>query len=199
MENQPDLPDRTLVLKVDRLDEKRPEGALIAAIAQHRNAIWSELLDQLNAIVGCLRQAKDPEPVSFRMADFASFALRVGSLWSRREEVEQAFRKLEEAQAELVFEDDPIHEVIELWLATADNHGRAVDAGTLNREWTPLAARNNILWPFHSTKSLGRSLSQLRPALSQRFQIEVERDPHTKQNRYRFRPKTPTVAAAVAA
>jgi hypothetical protein len=199
MENQPDLPDRTLVLKVDRLDEKRPEGKLLAAVAEHRNAMWSELLDELNAIVGCLKHATDSDPVSFRMADFASFALRVGSMWNRRNEVEQAFRKLEEAQAELVFEDDPVHEVIELWLATVSNHGRALDAGTLNREWTLVAARNNILWPFHSTKSLGQRLSQLKPALSQRFDLEVEWDAHKKQNRYRFSPKTPAVAVAVAA
>src|SRR5580704_13466095 len=49
MAHQPDLPDRTLVLKMERLNEKRPECELLAAIAQSRNAMWSELLDQLNS------------------------------------------------------------------------------------------------------------------------------------------------------
>jgi hypothetical protein len=52
MERQPDLPDRTLVLKVGRLAERQPEQNLLNAVADRRNAIWSELLDGLNAIVG---------------------------------------------------------------------------------------------------------------------------------------------------
>lgn len=85
MDNQPDLPDRTLVLKLDRLNEKQPETELLSALSDRRNVIWSELLDELNAIVKRLRQAEAPVRVGFRMADFASFALRVATIWGGAE------------------------------------------------------------------------------------------------------------------
>jgi hypothetical protein len=130
MERQPDLPDRTLVLKLGRLTMRQPEQDLLNAVANRRNAIWSELLDGLNAIVAYLRDHPEPVPVTFRMADFAALALKIATLWGRREELENALIKLEGAQAELVLESEPIHPVLALWLQNSANHGREMEAGT---------------------------------------------------------------------
>ncbi|MGO9590630.1 MAG: hypothetical protein ACLP3K_11375 [Candidatus Acidiferrales bacterium] len=81
MEHQPDLPDRTLVLELERLNEKRPENELVAEVATHRNVMWSELLTELNSIVRHLREHPEPIRVNFRMADFAAFSLRVAEMW----------------------------------------------------------------------------------------------------------------------
>jgi hypothetical protein len=189
MANQPDLPDRTLVLSVERLVEKLPEGELLSAIEKNRNVMWSELLDMLNEIVRQLRQPAESSRLQFRMADFASFALRVATTWGCRKEVETIFAKLEQAQADLVFEDDPIHQVLDLWLVNSSNHGRGVDAATIQHEWSKLAIRNGIWWPFPNSKSLSKRLMHLRHALSQRFDMEVEEDLHKKQKRYHFWPK----------
>lgn len=186
MANQPDLPDRTLVLKMERLGEKQPESELLSAIAQYRDAMWSELLDELNVIVRHLRQEPQPVRVQFRMADFASFALNVATAWGCRAEVEAIFTKLEEAQADLVFENEPVHQILELWLTNPSNQGRRMDAAILYREWSFLANQNQILWPFSNPQSLGIRLVQLRHALEQRFNVTVARDPHEKQNCYRF-------------
>jgi hypothetical protein len=189
MAHQPDLPDRTLVLKMERLNEKRPEGELIAAIARQRNAMWSELLDQLNAIVEHLQVDPNPIPTKFRMADFASFALKVATIWQCREEVEAIFTKLEQAQADLVFEDEPVHQVLQQWLANSSNRGREVTAGTLQTEWGRLAALNGIWWRFQSALSLGKELGRLNHALNQRFRLKVDEDRHKKQKSYWFWPK----------
>jgi hypothetical protein len=189
MENQPDLPDRTLVLKLGRLLDRRPEEVLLSAVAQRRNALWSELLDELNAIVAYLRDRPEPVPVTFRMADFANFALKAGELWGCREEVEQAFARLEGAQADLALEKDPIHQVLEIWLRDEGNHGKALDAGTLHEEWKALARKHRIAWPFGSGRSLGQALNHLQFALKERFEVEVKHDAHSKQNRYGFAPK----------
>jgi hypothetical protein len=123
------------------------------------------------------------------MADFAAFALRVATLWGCRAEIEQVFAKLERAQAELVFEDEPIHQVIDLWLKDQANHGRMVDAAALHAEWSRIASQNQIAWPWDNPRSLGRRLGQLRTALQQEFDLEVVPNAHTKQNSYRFWPK----------
>jgi hypothetical protein len=189
MEEQPDLPDRSLVLRLERLDDRRPEQELLEAVAEHRNTLWSELLDELNRIVNRLRESSEQITVRFRMADFAAFALRVANIWGCREEVQDALAKLERAQAELVFEGEPVHEVIALWLRDPANHGRTVEAGTLHSELGRVAAANLIDWPLDGGRSLGQRLAQLRAALQQKFDLEFDRDAHTKQFSYRFWPK----------
>jgi len=176
------------VLRMERLIEMQPEGELLSAIVKNRNVMWSELLDELNAVVRYLRRTPIPIRVQFRMADFASFALKVATIWGCRKEVETIFAKLEQAQADLVFEDEPIHQVLDLWLTQSSNHGRDVDAATLHREGGKLAAANQIDWPFSNGKSLGRRLGQMRYALGKRFKVKVTPDRHVKQNRYQFWP-----------
>jgi hypothetical protein len=189
MENQPDLPERTLVMKLNKLRERQAEEELLSSVALHRNEIWSELLEDLNRIVRHLRGTVERPRVHFRMADFASFALQIATLWGCRPEVEASLVKLEAAQAELIFEDEPIHQVLEVWLALETNHGRSLDAGTLQREWSRVATQNAIIWPFANGKGLGQRLVQLEDALNQKFRFEIVPDPHSKQNRYRFWPK----------
>jgi hypothetical protein len=192
MDGQADLPDRTLVLRMERLSEKTPEQELLLSIAKHRNVMWSELLDQLNAILGHLRKATKPIQVRFRMADFASFALKVATIWGCRKEIEAVFGKLEHAQADLVFEDEPVHQVLGLWLKDPSNHGRSTDAATLHQEWSELAEIQRIRWSFPNSKSLGQRLGQLREALSKRFNLVIGTDLHDKQYCYRFWPKAVT-------
>lgn len=174
---------------MERLNEKRPECDLLAAIAQNRNAMWSELLDQLNSIVQHLRDDPKPIPVQLRMADFASFALKVATVWRCREEVEAIFNKLEQEQADLVFQDEPIHQVLQLWLNDTSNHGREVVAGTLHWEWTKVAVHNGIWWPFQNPLNLAQELRRLHHALTQKFTVRVKDNLHKKQKSYWFWPK----------
>lgn len=190
MDNQPDLPDRTLVLKLARLVDRQPEDELLNAVAQRRNVLWSELLDELNAVVRHLKENPEPVRVSFRMADFASFALKVATLWGCREEIERALAKLERLQVNCAFENEPIHRLLELWLRDPSNRGRELDAGMLHREWSKLAEENRIPWPFESGKSLGQALGRLRLAPRESFEVDVSQDSHSKQNRYAFRPRS---------
>jgi hypothetical protein len=194
MEKQPDLPDRTLVLKVGRLLENRPEQDLLDAVAERRNTIWPELLDGLNAIVGYLRDHPEPVPVTFRMADFAAFALKVAALWGRRKELEKALAKLEGAQAELVLESEPIHQVLALWLQNSTNHGREMEAGLLHKELSKLAGENQITWPFGNGRALGIALGQAKTALREKLDFDINWDAHGKQNRYSFRLKQSEVS-----
>lgn len=188
MENRDDLPDRTLVLRTKRIENFVGESQLLAEVAQHRDELWSELLDELQAIVRHLKQARELVPVRFRMADFASFALQVGALWGCSQEVEVIFAKLEREQSELVFEEEPILQVLELWLEKPENRGREVDSTTLQKEFSSLAWQNCIAWPYVSGRSLAQRLSHLLPNLRQRFEVEVREDASAHRNHYSFCP-----------
>jgi hypothetical protein len=123
------------------------------------------------------------------MADFASLALKVATLWGCREELEKALAKLEGAQAELVLESEPIHQVLALWFQDSANHGREMEAGVLHRELSKLAEEHKIAWPFGNGKALGIALGQAKTALRKKFDFEIAWDAHAKQNRYGFKLK----------
>jgi len=186
MHEQEDLPDRTLVLNVARIKQMRSEFALTSEIQQNRNALWSELLDELNRVVRHQRASPPSTWLHLRMADFAAFSLSVASRWGCGEEVARAFEKLERAQANLMFEDDPIHQVLELWLKKPGNDGRTLDAGTLQAEWSCIASDHNIIWPFGNGRSLGQRLGQLSRVVQLSFDMTVSDDLHTKQHLYTF-------------
>jgi hypothetical protein len=186
MRNQPDLPDRTLVLKLGRLLERQPEQQLLDAVAQKRNSLWSELLDELNAIVRYLKEHPEPIQVRFRMADFASFALKVATLWGRREQIEEALLKLEATQRGCALAGDPIHQVLQLWLRDDANLGRNLPAGVLHQEWSKIAKNNSIAWPFSNGSSLAQSLGQIQFALRNEFEVTIGYDSHAKRNLYCF-------------
>jgi len=123
------------------------------------------------------------------MADFASFALQVATVWGCKEQVETIFQKLGQAQADLVLGDNPIAEVLDIWLRTKSNHGRRVEAGTLEHEWRQVAQALEMVWPFQDGKGLAGALKQILPALNQRFEARAIPNRHRKQFWYCFWPK----------
>ena len=64
------------------------------------------------------------------------------------------------------------------------------NASTQSKEWSALAAQNDIKWPVANSMSLGKRLGQVQVALKEQFEVDISRDTHVKQNRYRFWPKT---------
>jgi hypothetical protein len=196
MEKQQDLPGRTLVLKLGRLVDRRAEDDLLESVARQRNALWSELLDELNAVVWDMNQNKDQAAISLRMADFAKLCLRVGRVWGRGSEVEKAIGKLEDAQSELTPENGPIATLLRLWLSQRRNRGRRMDAGDLFEVWGEFARDRGLDWPFDSSKSLAKGLSRMQAASQQEFEIEVRENKGTKQNEYSSWPKPVAKAQA---
>jgi hypothetical protein len=128
------------------------------------------------------------------MADFASLALEMATVWRCRPQAELAFRKLEGAQAELVPLQpvpvhDPLSDMLVEWLENPANPGRAVTAGSLFMDLTDIARRRCVAWPVPHAKSLGQCLARMQAAASQsRFKLEISYDAHDKQNVYQLWP-----------
>ena len=188
LESRDDVADRTLVLRTRRLEGFIRESKLLAEVLQCRNQLMSELLEELQAIVGHLASAAEIPSVSIRMADFASFALQVGALWGCREEIEETFQKLEQAQIELVTEEEPIVQMLEYWLEDKLNHGRVVDCKTLYRELSVLARERRLKWPYQSSRSLAQRLHHLRDNLKLAFDVIIDTNPSSNTHTYSFRP-----------
>lgn len=182
MENQPDLPDRTLPLKLARITDlsRRSEAELLRAIASERDDLMSELLDELNETVRRLRKRCQLNGHGLRMADFAEFCIRING---RRKGL-PLLQRLEQAQAALVFENEPLRTLLELWLANCANEGRSVTAGDLFRELAVIARQKAISWPFSNSTALGKRLAQVQSALRTGMQISTVT--HNNQTNYRF-------------
>jgi hypothetical protein len=194
MNDQRDLPDRTLVLRLGRLQDRKPENELLTEVERNRDSICSELLDQLNVVVRQLKQTSAPAIVQFRMADFASLARRIAAAWGCGPQAELAFRKREGVQSELISiqpppVQDPLADMLGEWLQNPANPGRDVGAGTLFNDLTHVARNRCVPWPASSAKVLAQHLSQLQAAPAVDFRVEITYDTHAKQNLYRLWPK----------
>lgn len=196
LETRDDVLDRTLILQTERRAHFSPEQAQLNEIAKNRDLLWTELLRDLNRVVSHLRQS-DGQVLegSFRMADFASFALNVAQAQGHEEKARIIFEKMESRRTEMLLAEEPIAVCLEKWLLKADNHGRIVTSGELNKELSTVATRYDMAWPYKSAHALGQRLSHITLHLSERFEVHVDHD-SANQCLYRFAPKAESLNQA---
>jgi hypothetical protein len=95
---------------------------------------------------------------------------------------------MESRRTEMLLAEEPIAVCLERWLLKIDNHGRSLTSGELNKELSAIAARHEIAWPYRSGHALGQRLSHIISHLSERLEVQIERD-SANQCLYRFAPK----------
>lgn len=190
VEERDDVLDRMLILQTKRFPDFLTEQELLHQIRVNRNRLWTELLRELNRLVSCIQShSQQTGKVSFRMADFAAFALIVGKSQGEEEKAARILACMENRQTEMLLSEEPIYICLEEWLKDTRNHGRKVTSGDLLRELKFMAASLSSKWPYTNAHSLGQRLFHITTNLSQRFRVEVERD-SANQCWYRFWPKT---------
>jgi hypothetical protein len=196
IDGRDDVLDRTLVLQTQRRAKFSPEQAQLEAIAKKRNLLWTELLRDLNRLLRFVRPSgSDSSEVSFRMADFANFAISSGAAEGQPEKAIRILQCLELRRAETLLSDEPVAECLDSWLADLKNHGSIVTSGTLHASLGPIAKQLGFAWPYRSGQSLGQRLSHITTNLRERFQVEVGQD-SAKQRTYRFWPKAESLNPA---
>jgi hypothetical protein len=189
IDGRDDVLDRTLVLQTQRRAQFSPEQAQLEAIAKKRNLLWTELLRNLNRLLPFLRPSgSDSNQVSFRMADFANFAMSFGAAEGQPQKAGRILQCLESRRAETLLSDEPVSECLENWLADPENHGSEVTSGMLHLALQHVAEQLGINWPYRSGRSLGQRLAHITTDLRERFRVEVGLD-SANQRTYRFWPK----------
>ena len=184
-----DVVDRLLLFHVQRYEQFIPEGRLISEVLQKRDALWTELLEDLNAIVELLRKDRREFSSAFRLGDFADFTWRVADAQGQGQAVLAAFEKMVGDQSEFLLEEDPLLPGLTVWLEDSSNHGRWVNAGMLFKELKPLAEAQGIAWSYKSTLSLGKRLANVVSNLKVLFEVETKKNPRGGTAEYAFRPK----------
>jgi hypothetical protein len=193
IDGRDDVLDRTLVLHTKRRANYSPENAQLQLIATNRDALWSELLSYLSHIVAYLGNDKLAEEyVRFRMADFASFAMLVGSVRGQTGVVRSILEKLDSVRSDMLLSEDPVCVCLESWLKEPKNHLREITSGDLNSELGVIAKGEKIGWRYENGRALAQRLAHIVTNLEQRFGVKIGQD-SAKQKLYSFFPKTETL------
>jgi len=184
-----DVADRTLVFRVERLDENAEEfigvGDYLRQVELYRDVIWSAYLDNLNEIVAEYRQTETENmSSSHRMADWAIMA-RVVSNSLDVADVDDLLQTMETERATFALENDPLAQLIGEWIdnqptdaAKWRTAGELLDRlQELPEEWPGMVEHT-------SAAGLGSRLVQVRNELGTIYNFEI--DDSRRSNRYRF-------------
>lgn len=186
-----DVADRLLIMKQERLEQYTNESELLKEVLKHRNEIMTEVVRYLQYILKALRDHEEADTSgSFRMADFASFSLKVARAMKVEGEVEKIFEKLSSEQASFVIEDDPIFQLLTIWTQKEGNAGREISNGDLCKELGEIAEREKIDFRYKGkVKGFAQRMANLRANLREFFEIK-ERTAGKNKRLYSFHPKT---------
>ena len=196
IDSREDVLDRTLIVQAERLAAFRGEEELLAEIAEHRNSLWTELLRSLNKLLRVTpTSAFRSRGGSFRMADFAGFAMAVARAEGQTEQATRVLECLETRRAELLNQSEPILLALEKWLEIPANLRRQVTSSELQAELGSIALANKLPWTSKNAHSLGQRLANLQVCLEKRFGADVARD-SANQRLYCFGPKAETLKPA---
>jgi hypothetical protein len=103
-----DVADRLLLFSLDRMEKFTAEGELREKLAAERNLLMTELVGELQGALRALELNRDKQyDVSFRMADFGAFLLKVADANGRLREAETMFERLGKEQLAFTIQDDP--------------------------------------------------------------------------------------------
>ncbi len=176
-----DVAERLVLLRLEKLNQKRSEYELLQEVLVQRNALLSEYARLLNKVLAVgTPQSVDP---SIRLADFASVASRIGEGLGIADRVAEALSKMKQAQHQYAVEEHDLYRLLDVWLdghapptsqqalAPIPNAGRAVNTKALHAELRAIAERENIKWYYASEVALGRQLQALEDALGVAFAI----------------------------
>jgi|GEM_PF-796991 len=184
-----DVADRLLINHVRRFDEKSfvAEGELLDRVVKHRNRIMTGVVRRLQEVIQALKgTAGQKYQTSFRMADFATFALRIADFQGCKEKVEGIFDLMVEEQAVFTLEADELLEPLRRWASVKENQKREVLAKELFAELKKIAEEGKLEFHYKSPVSLGIKLNNLQQNLCTIMGVQIRTEANKKQKLYSF-------------
>lgn len=157
--NRPDVTERLLPFWFERPRAYMPEDRIYQELGVRRGAVMGALLIRLGEVADSL-QSVPAQPVSFRMADYASFGWRVFERLGKSTEWLNLLRRLEKVQAEFASEGDGLITAL-AELLRRKGHLKDLTVGELFRQCRSVAEEQALLFS-KNVQSFGKHLSSLR-------------------------------------
>jgi hypothetical protein len=186
-----DVADRLLPFQVKRFegDGFVSEHELTDATVAQRNRIMTSVVRGIQEAIGALRRTAGRTYRSkFRLADFATFVLRLADDRGEREQAEDLLGRLAGDQSAFALGGDVLPDLLLRWLENKANHGREVTAASLYKELALIASKDNIDFPCKGGRSLGQYLTNMETNLQSIVRLRTDRDPTKHVKLYAFKP-----------
>ena len=166
-----DIADRLLIIRVGHIEEYLPEQQLLNEVLKNRDEIMTEIIHRLQGILRGFEE-EITDKITLRMADFASFALKVAYIDDKTEMLKSIFEKITLDQTNFTLEKNPIADLISTWLMIDDNRGRFVENKQLFYELKKIAEEHNESFLYKSHLSFAQAMTNYRSNLKNYFIIE---------------------------
>lgn len=167
-----DTADRCIVLRMERREGFQPMEKLTGAILAQRPQLFGEYMHYVNEIVGYLRVhgLDTTREESTRMADFATFSRAVAAVlrWPN-DAVDDLMEAIAAERDAFIREEDPLSDLLAIWLKTSRNIGREVKISTLFDELVTVAESNKITF-YKQARTLAQKLRS--PHIEREFIVQ---------------------------
>lgn len=172
--NRPDVAERLLPLSFKQPTEYGDEIEIFDELMSRRNCIWGELLARAARLVDSLDLSYHPR-VQFRMADYATFGLRV--LGKEEQDAwERLLGKLSGSQAAFATEGDSITSVLATLLERENNIIGPMTTGQLFKQLEPIAKNENLWFP-ETAGGFGKMLQSMQTMLAKELDAKITISP----------------------
>lgn len=185
-----DVADRLVCIYLERYDIFQDESHLKKEAMAGRDEIMSYVIHQLQKIISKLYKNKDAcITVSFRMADFAVFALKTAKDKNEIEELKKIFSTMIKIQNEFTLRDDVLYVILKEFVAIVENQGMRFTSAQLYEKFIQIAATNSLLRPFQQVyknpKAISTRLKNIKNNLSDEIIITTQKG-HANVTYYSF-------------
>ncbi len=159
-------------------------------VIQNRDAIMSEVANNIQDIIGALDKFRNIKTPGFRMADFGAFAVRVAAMGGPdvEAEVKAALALMEREQHVFAEEGDPDLTLLKRWIQQYP--GKSITNSDLCSELERISILDRKTFNYAGNPiGFGRRMSSMRDALIAEG-YEVVEEPRKTNNKtwYRYSP-----------
>ena len=172
---RPDVADRLLLFRVQRLSKFASEARMLDKIHKYRNELWSETLNELNKTIAFLKTNDETFISQHRMADWAELGWRISKMRGGGDYFIELLSKMDKEQSTFVLEDDSIFLCLDIWLDNPQNQEREVTASQLYYDFQIIAEKEKVSFTFKNTTSFGIHLRNILSDLEEFFDVKAEK------------------------
>lgn len=170
---RPDVANRLLIFRTKRIQEFIPPHILEKDVLENRDAILSEIMDNLLKI-NMFIDDKFTYHGTFRMADFANLGFKIATALGRENEFKIILEIVSNEQQSLPLEDNPLVDILDKWL-NRRVEVKYISTGELYAECKSIADTTKLHFPFKSSAGFGKALQFAHENLKQIYKVDVRR------------------------
>ena len=189
-----DVADRVLLIQTERSGDFRPQFEVEQEFLTNRNAMMTELLNDLQGVVAALKKTQDYRATTpFRMADFAAFCLRIARANNQEEGMAATLAKLSHQQAAFNLENEQsLVDILVCWANTGINSTRYLTNTELHPELAGFCKEHGITFEYEGPKKLRSfttKMGLLRVSMGKLHFDILQKDLGSNRHAYRYVPK----------